>query len=800
MRGTLYNPREMWYHIHNIFRKGDRMEPFVRRSFASAGMTFYICAVLLSFVPQYSDAVAWTFLGLFILYAAYWAILGRRSGTRREVRLFVCSILAAVSLSGFICPGEMPDVPEGEVTVRAEVTERLSSYSAGGTWLVRVTEIGGEMTDLCAAVELDDPSLISGDIITAKAVFGGVSEMAQDSERYLRSHGAKASAVLTDTKYAVSDPSPGSRIALLREQIASKIDSAAGENGYVLRALMIGDRSGLPTRLKLDFAGLGISHLLAISGLHMTVIAGTLMLILSPLGRKRYAVMIPVILIYTALTGFSPSALRAGMMFVIGCIASLIGRRRDALSTLALAVAVICLCDTSVIYDSGFMLSVASVCALLWRGALVRRRRMAKENADDGRSAGEISDSAERERMNRNTHTAAGIIRRIAGAVAGTFIATLAAVLFTFPISAREFGYISAVAPFANLIFIPLVTVIMYAVPVFAVSFLSPTVAGIVGRIIGSVAGLTVRLAGVLADTVGVTVSAKYPLFFPLSVMLVIFCIASATAKKRRAAVIGAVICAAAMTVSAASFGIMRSGEVTVTTENCKSGDLIYVTDGAHLAVIDSASGYTSAATALDEHMKEICLTKTDAYIFTHYHSRDEVYMRKLAGRVRIGKIYLPEPKDSAERSVCQRIMDEAEKVGISAEMYAAGDGFYGNIPFGEAKIRISERCCIGRSTEAIFAAEVSCGEERAVYLSSGFFDAGEAFRRECDIGGAKAYFFGTHGPRSKKEYDLPEDFAPDAVVLPEGTDELFPAMRGVVLHNKGCVFVREGYTVKWDK
>ena len=794
------------------------MDSFIRRPAASAGIAFFVCALVLSFVPGHARIVGLCALGAFCVAVVLWAIFGKRLPVGRDVRLFVCSVLAGTALAGLVFPAAEMPFPENAADVRAVVTERLWSFSSGGVYSVRVVSVDGKAADVCAAAKVYDPSVIAGDVIEGEAVFAPLGEEYGNSERYVRSRGMVCAAEFSDVRYVGSASSAGISLALFREQIGSRIDAGAGEYSGFVKALVTGDRSGVSDGVRLDFAELGASHLMAISGLHMTVLTATLMMFLSPFGKRKRVLVIPVILFYTAITGFAPSAVRAGVMLTFGCVLSLFGRRSDTLTVLWTAVMLICLADPGTVYDVGFLLSVSAVCGLIWKSAVSRRREADAESADRERLAEILNDpslgageaarlyeeaksksDARRKRAQRRRE--AHGVRRFVRVAAGAAFTSAAASVFVLPITAWEFGYVSVFAPAANLIFIPLVTLFMYTMPAYAISLLSPVVSSVTGKAAGAFAGVIVRLADIATRYVGLTVSLDYPFFLELSVLLVFSLIAYACAKKRRIALAAVVICAAAMVTSASVYEAARSGVVSVSMDTASAGDLIYVTDGADCAVVDSTRGYASASRVVSEHLRTICATDVEAYVFTHYHSRAPVYLRALAGDIRLRSVWLPEPADDAERLVCRRLKEVAQESGVEVHMISSADGgFGGALRFGDAVIGISERYSIPRSTEPLFAVQVIAGDGRAVYLPSAFTEAGELFGEECAVGGADVYFLGTHGPKPKAKFVPPDGFAPEVIVFGGDSDGYFPAKLGEELYQSGCVFVREGYTAKWEK
>ena len=160
------------------------------------------------------------------------------------------------------------------------------------------------------------------------------------------------------------------------------VDSASsvlkGDDLAVALALSIGDRSRIGNLLRQKFASIGIAHLLAISGLHVGLVAAILYFIIKfmlgffpsvllrfPIQRLSAGISIVAIWIYIMFVGSSVSAVRAGIMISVYMFGVMMGRRQDLLTTLAIAVIMILSVSPLAIYDVSFQLSVASVFGII---------------------------------------------------------------------------------------------------------------------------------------------------------------------------------------------------------------------------------------------------------------------------------------------------------------------------------------------------------------------------------------------------------------------------------------------------
>jgi competence protein ComEC len=135
----------------------------------------------------------------------------------------------------------------------------------------------------------------------------------------------------------------------------------------LLGGMILGDRRGISPQLTDDFAAVGASHLIAISGFNMVILTGVVMGVLTRLmsSRRSVAVIgIGIIVLYTLLVGASPGVVRAAIMSSLLVIAPLLRRRTYVPASLAFAALLMTLHNPTVLWDVSFQLSFAATLGL----------------------------------------------------------------------------------------------------------------------------------------------------------------------------------------------------------------------------------------------------------------------------------------------------------------------------------------------------------------------------------------------------------------------------------------------------
>lgn len=149
------------------------------------------------------------------------------------------------------------------------------------------------------------------------------------------------------------------------ESLYARCDALFAEASPLARAILLGDRSTLGYFQRYAFRASGVSHTLALSGLHVSALTLVLLRCIPPNRPRVRAVFVFAFLgIYCAVAGFPASLMRAAIMFMCIVLAPLCLRRNDTASALALAFIIIVCAEPLSIYSAGFCLSFAAVAGI----------------------------------------------------------------------------------------------------------------------------------------------------------------------------------------------------------------------------------------------------------------------------------------------------------------------------------------------------------------------------------------------------------------------------------------------------
>ncbi|MBT3181335.1 MAG: DUF4131 domain-containing protein [Deltaproteobacteria bacterium] len=350
-----------------------------------------------------------------------------------------------------------------------------------------------------------DLSLIDGDHVRFMAKYRDPPDIDNFSyKRYLLVHGIAATGWVYGKVYIEETSSSYFRKYFhdLRRRISySMPQDIPEERTAIIESLAIGKRDGITSAMRGYFSASGLSHILAISGLHVGLIAlmiylvskmifgfSSRLLLSIPLQIVASIIMLPIVWGYVFLTQCSMSSIRAAIMISIFMMGVIIKRRQNLINTLSIAVIIILITMPLSVLDVSFQLSVTAVLGILLLGyPIVQRLNL----HFDGRSMSK--------RVGRN----------IVSVTAITFSATV----FTLPLVAYHFHMVTMLGLISNLIAVPLVSILL--VPsIFIASIISLFSAALsypMWIVSSSLTGLFIGFAKMISTSGGIFVFQYVP-------------------------------------------------------------------------------------------------------------------------------------------------------------------------------------------------------------------------------------------------------------------------------------------------
>ncbi len=364
----------------------------------------------------------------------------------------------------------------------------------------------------------------------------------------------------------------GAAAALKRWRVrtGATIDTLYGQRAGVVRALLVADTRQLPRDLRDRYAAAGLVHILSISGLHVAIISGAVLLAFEAVRLRRPAarwLAALVTALYVVAIGAPPPALRSGTMLAARTLGWYLQRPVSPWATLALGALVPVLVDPLTVLDLGWQLSVAGFASVTAANMWARRR------LPPGMS---------------------GWKRRLASDALVSTIAAFASA----PLVAWHFGRVSLVAPLSNLVAAPVVAVMQPALFLSLVLAPAPPLARLVADGAGWLVAALDAIAAAMAALPGAAVTTAPVLAVAVLAGGASACVLAAGAARRDRVrwALGAVGCVAA--IAWWPLIPMRGQGAEIHMVDVGQGDAIAVrTPRGRWIVVDAGSGRSGGRT-----------------------------------------------------------------------------------------------------------------------------------------------------------------------------------------------------------
>ena len=383
---------------------------------------------LCSFLPQ---------MGLLLpsaaIFVVFCLLVWWKGGAARGYA--VCLLLGAVLGVGIMEMtgarlAKIQDTYAGrDVTLTAEVESTGRAYTAGRVSAVLMVEkVDGEAVHFrveCASL----PKCEAGGCIRGRFSLD-VPDATQRLDDYADGIVLSAEYLSGMLRLGQSE-SFRARTARLQAALSRALRKGMAENtGGVLAAMVVGDRSHLTSTLRSAYRGAGLSHVLVVSGLHVTIFCGLLDALphkererSRAYRRARSLLRAGTALLLVGITGATPSVLRAAVAVWVSSLGVWMGGPADTLTSLGAAGVLMCLGNGYAVYDVGFELSFAAVMGTLAGAECAGRGRERYYDRKKKRKS-------RREKPSR----AVLLFRRFAGGVWDSLCVSLCVSAATFPV------------------------------------------------------------------------------------------------------------------------------------------------------------------------------------------------------------------------------------------------------------------------------------------------------------------------------------------------------------------------------
>ena len=481
-------------------------------------------------------------------------------------------------------------------------------------------------------------NLVAGDILIAD-----VKYKFQNSEKYYSSDIAlTANGEVLETK---NGESVFCSVRRFVSASAKKLYKGFDYAEPISKAVTVGDKSGLDSYIYSVYNSGGVSHILAISGLHLTLIAFCFqkLLVLISLSKKTASVVSSIVILgYAAFVGFTPSVTRAAIMILAIMLSRIFIERADSITMLFLALALLLVLNPYSIFSISLQLSFISCLAILVSAPIMDRIDAFFEIKRD---------------LTENRFVK--LLLSLANAVISPAIMSFSATVFSFFIILTTFDSVSYVSPLVNIFAVPIFSYgLVFTVIAFIVASFSMPIAIILAKPAGYIFELITDVsAWIHKEDIGKLSTHVDWIFIPcVFAGVMIISLLFLHRYRLKAFTFSAIAFCLSIFLCGALNDYTRNG-ITVIEYGNFNGEYVFYSNENDSVYFD-VGGYSSEPTVIFENG----LTSLDKYVLTKYDGYTLKSIEFFSGRASISQMFLPKPKNIYEIDIYNQIKFLANK------------------------------------------------------------------------------------------------------------------------------------------
>lgn len=632
--------------------------------------------------------------------------------------------------------------------IACEITDFPQSNEYGTYYRVRID--GPRRITAILRLEANYAGLNPGDRVSVNASLSLADEIWGETTNYYTSDGVFVRAYSNGEPEIDSAESVSFRYypvymaRAVKEKVAEIFpEDAAG----FITAIVTGDRTGLQNGNYTALQRSGAAHVVAVSGMHISFLV-TLFTGLMGNRRRLSYFCIPILLIFRVMVGFSPSVTRAGIMQIFLLIAPVINRENDTITSLSAALLALLAASPFAIGSVSLQLSFAAVLGL----SLV-----------SGRLSERITAGISKLKFYENKYLA-----RLMRVIVGNFSASIGAMVFTVPIMALVFQYISVYSVLTNILVLWAAS-LAFMGGVFAclIGFPLPILGAAAAwltawpvRYLLAVCRFVSQLPGALLYTVS-----SYIRIWLLSCYAIAGMFVFLPGKGKRPVVpIGLcaiLFCLCFLLTSASS----AMADMEITALNVGQGQSVVVSLGAHTVMVDCGSETKNTSGDIGaKYLFGKNIFSLDLLILTHFDADHVNGVTELMTRLDVGTLVIPKPEDG-DNIYYNEILDMAEDTNVRV-CYAQEDMVF---HLGSATVTVYSPVAEGSSNDSGLSVLATCGDFDLLVTGDMNAAAERRLVKLKELPDVEVIIVGHHGSKYSSSEQLLETVKAEVAIVSAG-------------------------------
>ena len=646
-------------------------------------------------------------------------------------------------------------------------TATLCGYASesdfGARVIVRLEGVPGKAV-LYAGEELLD--LVPGQTVSGQARFSDAALIRDEELTTFTSKGVFLLAYARGT-LSVGEGTRGNVVRWLPARTGRAMRQRiqvlfSGDAAGFLTAILTGDRGQVSEGAYLALTEAGLNHILAVSGMHCGFLMALAGLLLQ--SRRLQALLgIPLLAFYAALTGGSPSVLRACIMLSLPLLAILLRRESDGPTSLLTALFLILLANPFAAFSVSLQLSFAAMAGILWLTPKLCR----------GLTGGERRGKAVR-------------------FLAVTFSTSMGAMAFTMPLTAYYFGALVLIAPLSSAVCLwAAAWAFSFGLASVFVSFLYPPLGALLAlpaRLAAEYILLAARLLSKIPYHAVYTAN-PYLKYWMVYAYLLFAAAYLARRTGRRKYLLASVLTALTLAFTLRLGAARYRSDLDVLMLDVGQGQSVILASGGTYALVDcgSANRWRNPGETAARQVTSMGCRRLDYLCLTHYDWDHVSGVTGLLARLEVDTLLVPEGEDDAGLQAV--ILDAAASCGVRVHFVTREE----RLDFGRGTLTVYPP--LGESGDNERGLTILASSGDSDFLITGDMDAAtEAKLLEAyDLPDVEGLAVGHHGSKYASSQALLEALRPETACVSVGSNSYgHPAEETLLrLVRQGCEIYR---------
>lgn len=550
--------------------------------------------------------------------------------------------------------------------------------------------------------------------------------------------------------------------AAYAKSLKTAIDGAfPADAAPVVRALVTGNRDHLTDEFTTSLERTGLSHTVAVSGMHLAFLASLLTLLMGRGKRSTALLTVAWAVLFCGVAGNTPSVIRAAVMIVMLQLAPLVRRERDGITSLAFALMLLLVWNPFSAAHIGLQLSFGAVAGILLVSDRLQSWMLDKLGL-----------------AKRRKKRAVRLLLLLPKFVVATLSATLGAMVLTVPLVAVHFQTVSLIAPISNLC-------TLWAVSLL---FLAGLVIGTVGVFSSSLAAVMAipftplaRYLDWMVNKLGELTFSALPLgsvYYRFWLVFLYLLLGAALVVKGKKTILfpacaGAVTLAVSVLFTAVTF---RMGVMTASVLDVGQGQSVLLRLGDFVTLVDcGGDAYDNAGDTAADYVQAKGYNKIDLLVVSHCHADHVNGIPQLLRRVRVDLLVLPEGEEDSD--LRHEILTLAQEKGT--EVRTIQEDTYLDLGGNRAVALFAPLGQGTKTNELGLTVLASAGEHDVLITGDMGGDVEQLLRGHTELPDVEMLVAGHHGSEDSTTPELLAAVKPELAVVSVGAHNSYghPAM-----------------------